>query len=588
MSGFRVWLLNRCGNAAVQAAGLFALSGVLALMAVPTSPGRETLLLVVAAADLVTAGLTLACPWASWPAERTAVLAWPAFTLIGVSTWAFGGFAAGTGPFFVLFFAWLGLHHRLKVILWCAPLAAVAYAVPLVLSGADARLIGSTVILMPIAVGVAVVISTRVHALARTQELLAFQATHDPLTDLPNRAQAMRTLHAALSRAQRSGELIAVMFIDLDAFKSVNDTHGHQAGDKVLRTVADRLRANSRAGDVAARLGGDEFVVVLEPVDRETSAVAVAQRIIEAVSLPIDVGDGNEVRVGASVGITFNLDSSTDADAVLNEADQAVYRAKNSGRGHVVVFGKTPGSTRVIEPVPDPAPTSDRTATTGHGAEDDKAPRPPASTRVEPADLFDVGTQAPPDGTVEIYLPAPLTLSLAREAMAKSTDSRRGFLLEWLTNLHVDAVDVAVRWLQREAGHVEVEHGVNDPARLSITRVAHTQIPGHDFSQLHAHLYIGPLGTSLEDGQTYPVDRSRLEGALDSLYTEYRRALELTTAALGFKWGPVPGRDPEHREIIAPPFAKHLSDDLRADCPPAYPGVRRLDAEARARRPDVD
>lgn len=587
MRGLRAWLLNRCGTAAVQAAGLFALSGVLALMAIPTSPGQEALLAVVAMADLVTAALTLACPWASWRADRTAVLAWPAFTLIGLSTWAFGGFAAGTGPFFVLFFAWLGLHHRPKVILWCAPLAAVAYALPLALAGADARLIGSTVILMPIAVGVGLTIAARVRALAQVQELLAFQATHDPLTDLPNRAQAMRTLHAALSRAQRTGDLIAVMFMDLDGFKTVNDTHGHQAGDAVLRTVAGRLRANSRAGDIAARLGGDEFVVVLEPVDREASAVAAARRIIHAVSRPIPVGDGNEVRVGASVGITFNLDASTDADAVLNEADQAVYRAKNSGRGRVVVYSGAQGET-LTEPVPAPAPTSERAATVREGGKDDRAPRRPASTQVEPDGLFDVDTQAPPAGTVEVYLPVPLSLSLAYEAIASSSNPRGGVHLEQLTNLYADAVDAAVRWLQREAGHVEVAQGVTDAARLSITRVAHTRIPGRNFSQLHAHLYVGPVGTALRDGQTYPVDRSRLEGALDSLYTEHRRTLERTTAALGFTWGPVPNHHPAHHEIVVPPFAEHLSDDLRADCPPAHTGVERFYADAQARRLDVE
>ncbi|MCF4123578.1 GGDEF domain-containing protein [Antribacter sp. KLBMP9083] len=537
-------------------------------------------------ADLVTAGLTLACPWASWPAGRTAVLAWPAFTLIGLSTWAFGGFAAGTGPFFVLFFAWLGLHHEPKVILRCAPLAAVAYAVPLAVSGADARLVGTTVILMPIAVGVGLIISARVRALAQAQELLAFQATHDPLTDLPNRALAMRTLHAALSRAQRTGDLIAVMFIDLDGFKTVNDTHGHQAGDAVLRTVADRLRANSRAGDAAARLGGDEFVVVLEPVDREASAVAAAQRIIRAVSRPIPVGDSNEVRVGASVGLTFNLDAATDADAVLNEADQAAYRAKNSGRGRVVVFSSTEGD--LAEPVRVPASTRERNATERGGGNDDRATRRPASTRVEPADLFDVGMQAPPVGTVEVYLPAPLSLSFANEAMASSSNPRGGAHLEQLTNLYVDAVDAAVRWLQREAGHVEVADGVTHPAQLSITRVAHTRIPGRNFSQLHAHLYVGPVGTSLEDGQTYPVNRSRLDGALESLYAEHRSTLERTTAALGFRWGPVPNHHPTHHEIIVPPFAEHLSDDLRADCPPVYTGVKRLYADAQARRLDVE
>ena len=329
----------------MQAAGLFALSGLLAVAAIPTSPGRALILLVIAVLDFVTAAVVVACPWRSWLERRTAVIAWPAFALIGLSTWAFGGFAAGTGPFFVLFFAWLGLHHQPRQILWCAPLAAVAYAVPLAVSGAAPHLIGSTVILMPVAVCVALLISAHVRALAEARELMAFQATHDALTGLPNRAQAIQLLHAALSRGLRNSELLAVLYLDLDGFKSVNDTLGHQAGDAVLRTVAERLRTEIRAGDTAGRLGGDEFVVLLESVTTEDLARGVGDRIIGAISQPIAVAEGQLARVGASVGISFNLDGSVDAEAVLHEADTALYRAKNRGRGQVVVFSAAPKRT---------------------------------------------------------------------------------------------------------------------------------------------------------------------------------------------------------------------------------------------------
>jgi len=174
--------------------------------------------------------------------------------------------------------------------------------------------------------------------LEQLREELAFQATHDSLTDLPNRARAMRLLHQALSRAQRSGGLVALLFIDLDGFKAVNDTHGHRAGDEVLRSVSERLQAQLRAGDTAARLGGDEFVVLLETVDGEASAVAVAQRLIEAVSAPIRLGTGDDARIGASIGISFNGDGGTDAENLLHEADLAAYRAKAEGRGRVELF----------------------------------------------------------------------------------------------------------------------------------------------------------------------------------------------------------------------------------------------------------
>jgi diguanylate cyclase (GGDEF)-like protein len=257
--------------------------------------------------------------------------------IIAVSTWAFGGFAAGTGPFFVLLFAWMGLYHRRKQILWCTPLAVVAYVVPLLISGADARLVGTAAILMPVAVCVGLIISSRVQALDGAHEFMAFQATHDPLTGLPNRAHAMELLHAALSRAQREGDLIAVLFIDLDGFKAVNDLHGHRAGDDLLLVVAHRLRTAVRAGDTPARLGGDEFVVVLAPVAAKSSAIEVGNRIVATISEPIRVWDGAEIRVGASVGIGFNMDTCIDAESLLHQADVAVYRAKNQGRGRIAI-----------------------------------------------------------------------------------------------------------------------------------------------------------------------------------------------------------------------------------------------------------
>jgi len=181
-------------------------------------------------------------------------------------------------------------------------------------------------------------------ALQRLQEELAFQAAHDPLTDLPNRAEAMRLIHAGLSRARRSGDLLALVFVDLDGFKKVNDTCGHRGGDLVLRVVAQRLLSELRAGDVVARLGGDEFVVLLEPIDTEASAVDVAERLITAISRPIPLAPGEEVQVGASIGMVYNQDAGTDAETLLHEADVAVYRAKAHGRGRVEVFSEALGA----------------------------------------------------------------------------------------------------------------------------------------------------------------------------------------------------------------------------------------------------
>ncbi len=172
----------------------------------------------------------------------------------------------------------------------------------------------------------------------RAQKVLAHQAAHDSLTGLANRAQAIRLIHGALSRAQRSGDIVGLLFLDLDGFKTINDTLGHAAGDEVLRTVARRLELGVRGGDVVARLGGDEFVVLLEPLDQLASAVEVADRLVVAVSAPITLADNRQVAVGASIGATVSQDGVTDPDKLLHEADVAVYRAKTTGRGRTEVF----------------------------------------------------------------------------------------------------------------------------------------------------------------------------------------------------------------------------------------------------------
>ena len=173
---------------------------------------------------------------------------------------------------------------------------------------------------------------------AKAQDELARQAAHDSLTGLPNRAQAQNLIAKALSRAQRSSALIGLLFIDLDGFKAVNDSLGHGAGDEVLICVARRMQDTVRNGDVVARQGGDEFLVLLEPLDEDSSAVLVAQRLIDAISAPITLSSGRKTWVGASVGVALSQDAGTDPGVLVDEADVAVYRAKDSGRGGVEVF----------------------------------------------------------------------------------------------------------------------------------------------------------------------------------------------------------------------------------------------------------
>ncbi len=170
------------------------------------------------------------------------------------------------------------------------------------------------------------------------QNELARQAARDSLTGLANRAEAMQLIQGALSRAQRSGSVIGLLFLDLDGFKTINDSLGHAAGDEVLTTVARRLELGVRGGDVVARLGGDEFVVLLEPLDVVDAAVEVADRLVAEVSRPIILADTRQVAVGASIGVALSQDGMTDPDNLVHEADVAVYRAKSAGRGRTEVF----------------------------------------------------------------------------------------------------------------------------------------------------------------------------------------------------------------------------------------------------------
>jgi diguanylate cyclase (GGDEF)-like protein/PAS domain S-box-containing protein len=171
------------------------------------------------------------------------------------------------------------------------------------------------------------------HELERALEHRAF---HDDLTSLPNRALLLDRLRQATARAQRAGERFAVLYVDLDGFKPINDTFGHLTGDTVLVTAAGRLQAEVRAEDTVARLGGDEFAVLLEHPQIAGHAAEVAERLLAALRSPIDV-DGGHVSVTASVGIAFAGGHERPLD-VLRNADIAMYRAKRAGAGGVAIF----------------------------------------------------------------------------------------------------------------------------------------------------------------------------------------------------------------------------------------------------------
>jgi diguanylate cyclase (GGDEF)-like protein/PAS domain S-box-containing protein len=169
------------------------------------------------------------------------------------------------------------------------------------------------------------------------ERLLEHQALHDPLTGLPNRALFLDRLQHALARARRPGSSLAVFFCDVDDFKDVNDSLGHDAGDELLMALPPRLREGLRAGDTVARFGGDEFVILCEDLSSEGEAIRIAERIGEAFALPFEL-EGRPHHLSVSVGVVFASAGEATAAEMLRDADAAMYRAKGGGKGCFELF----------------------------------------------------------------------------------------------------------------------------------------------------------------------------------------------------------------------------------------------------------
>jgi len=163
------------------------------------------------------------------------------------------------------------------------------------------------------------------------EERIRKLAHHDSLTGLPNRNLLHDRMAQALARVRRHGGRLAILFVDLDKFKPINDKFGHKVGDYVLMEVAKRLLDSVRNSDTVARLGGDEFAVILEEVARPSEAAKVAEKIVAYLALPIETMD-KTCSIGASVGVALYPDDGADLDDVVKAADLAMYRVKNAGR----------------------------------------------------------------------------------------------------------------------------------------------------------------------------------------------------------------------------------------------------------------
>ena len=186
-------------------------------------------------------------------------------------------------------------------------------------------------------------VTERVEAQRRLDQL----AYYDGLTGLPNRSLMQDRLEHALAQAQRAGHRLALLFLDLDRFKDVNDSLGHAVGDALLRAVGERLVGAVRKGDTVARLGGDEFTIIVEDIDGEQDVSAVAQKILRAMEAPLEI-DGHRLHVTVSIGVALFPTDGGDPAALLRAADIAMYRAKEAG-GNGSRFFRSSMSARVLE-----------------------------------------------------------------------------------------------------------------------------------------------------------------------------------------------------------------------------------------------
>ncbi len=178
--------------------------------------------------------------------------------------------------------------------------------------------------------------------LGRTREQGRAEGLVDALTGLPNRLLFNDRLDTIIREATRNGECFAVLFVDLDRFKAINDTHGHAAGDQVLRTVTQRLCGSIRASDTVARYAGDEFTVVLRHIVKNDDALRVAEKIVQVMETPLYLEDGTELQVTASMGLSFFPDDAGDTQTLLKHADEAMYAAKHQGRNNFQIYEVSP------------------------------------------------------------------------------------------------------------------------------------------------------------------------------------------------------------------------------------------------------
>ncbi len=288
----------------------------------------------VGAAGTALGLVVLILPWHRWPSPVSLVLMAPALALITLHNWFGGSDPYRYSIFFLVAYVWLGMFHPRGTSLLFAVPTAVAYLVPLVAAGRSTSALASAGYAVPVYVLAGEILAWRTAVVHRLEDDLRAAALHDPLTGLPNRRLAIDRLEAALARADRTGGFVHVLYLDVDRFKTINDTYGHDAGDGVLITLADTLSGTVRPCDTVSRLAGDEFIVLVESAGAD-DGTATAHRILDALRTR-DLAGPPALVPTVSIGVASSAGDSSDAATLLRAADAALYAAKQAGRDRAV------------------------------------------------------------------------------------------------------------------------------------------------------------------------------------------------------------------------------------------------------------
>jgi len=318
--------LNESPRAATRyAAALLVVGGVVGFLSNHVLMPYRTSNEIIAAADIVVGLVVWFLPWDRWPMRATLALVPVGFAMIALSRSVGSVLVAGYGVSFVVVFLWVGVTQPPRTSFWLAPLAAVAYAMPSIFVAGDPADVGSLIVVLPVCLVAAEIPARMLAELAAARaaehaEATAFAtaAQTDDLTGLGNRRRGNALLDSLAPND-------ALLVLDVDHFKLVNDLHGHVAGDRMLMELGDFLAAHLREGDGVARYGGEEFIVVLRQVG--TEALEIAERLIGAwcERRPVTT---------FSLGVAVHRPNQSPA-LTFGAGDAALYRAKRTGRNRV-------------------------------------------------------------------------------------------------------------------------------------------------------------------------------------------------------------------------------------------------------------